>query len=111
MDYALPLNIAALERDLGKYRLHYDVWFRESLLHQQGKVMAICEKLRENGYAYEKEGALWYNNIKMMSEKAEKAGKPLTEAELAELKALSDEYRVAMLSLPNLPDPDLKPGG
>ena len=86
VDYALPLNIAALERDLGKYRIHYDVWFRESLLHQQGKVMAICEKLRENGYAYEKEGALWYNNIKMMSEKAEKAGKPLTEAELAELK-------------------------
>ena len=86
VDYALPLNIAALERDLGKYRIHYDVWFRESLLHQQGKVMAICEKLRENGYAYEKEGALWYNNIKMMSKKAEKAGKPLTEAELAELK-------------------------
>mgnify|MGYP001138796151 CR=1 FL=1 len=86
VEYALPLNIAALERDLGKYRIHYDVWFRESLLHQQGKVMAICEKLRENGYAYEKEGALWYNNIKMMSEKAEKAGKPLSEAEIAELK-------------------------
>ena len=33
------------------------------------------------------------------------------EQELAELKTLSDEYRVAMLSLPNLPDPDLKPGG
>ena len=27
------------------------------------------------------------------------------------MKTLSDEYRVAMLSLPNLPDPDLKPGG
>ena len=31
------------------------------------------------------------------------------DAEL--LKNLSEEYRVAMLSLPNLPDPDLLPGG
>ena len=31
--------------------------------------------------------------------------------EAEKLKELSAEYRVAMLSLPNLPDPDLKPGG
>ena len=28
--YALPKNIAALKRDLGKYRIDYDVWFHES---------------------------------------------------------------------------------
>ena len=33
------------------------------------------------------------------------------ENEAAELKVLSEEYRVAMLSLPNLPDADLLPGG
>ena len=84
--FALPKNIAALERDLGKYRIRYDVWFRESELHRDGKVLAICERLKQNGWAYEKEGALWYNNVRMMTEKAEKAGKPLTEAEIAELK-------------------------
>ena len=31
--------------------------------------------------------------------------------ESAQLKELSVEFRTAMLSLPNLPDPDLKPGG
>ena len=31
--------------------------------------------------------------------------------ELKELETLSAEYRTAMLSLPNLPDPDLLPGG
>ena len=31
--------------------------------------------------------------------------------EIKELKVLSEEYRVAMLSLPNLPDADLLPGG
>ena len=86
VEFALPKNIAALERDLGKYRIRYDVWFRESELHRDGKVLAICETLKQNGWAYEKEGALWYNNVRMMTEKAEKAGKPLTEAEIAELK-------------------------
>ena len=33
------------------------------------------------------------------------------EGEVKELKVLADEYRIAMLSLPNLPDPDLLPGG
>ncbi|MBR4017722.1 MAG: serine--tRNA ligase, partial [Oscillospiraceae bacterium] len=33
------------------------------------------------------------------------------EDEAAELKVLAEEYRVAMLSLPNLPDADLLPGG
>ena len=33
------------------------------------------------------------------------------ENEAAELKTLSEEFRVAMLSLPNLPDEDLLPGG
>ena len=33
------------------------------------------------------------------------------EEDAASLKILSDEFKVAMLSLPNLPDPDLVPGG
>ena len=41
--YALPKNIAALKRDLGKYRIDYDVWFHESTLHESGAVMAVVE--------------------------------------------------------------------
>jgi len=33
------------------------------------------------------------------------------EEDAVSLKTLSDEFKVAMLSLPNLPDPDLVPGG
>ena len=38
-------NIAALKRDLGKYRIDYDVWFHESTLHESGAVMAVVDKL------------------------------------------------------------------
>ncbi|MCX7658733.1 MAG: arginine--tRNA ligase, partial [Oscillospiraceae bacterium] len=67
--YARPLNIAGLERDLLKYRIKYDVWFKESSLHESGKVMEIVKKLGENGLTYEKEGAVWYKSTEFGAEK------------------------------------------
>ena len=49
--YALPKNIAALKRDLGKYRIDYDVWFHESTLHESGAVMAVVDKLLAGAWA------------------------------------------------------------
>ena len=60
MDYALPLNVEGLERDLKKYNIVYDTWFRESSLHASGAAKAVVEKLTENGYTYEQDGALWF---------------------------------------------------
>ncbi|MCI6254351.1 arginine--tRNA ligase [Eubacterium coprostanoligenes] len=58
--YALPKNIAGLEADLGKYRIKYDKWFRESTLHNDGSVQKIIETLKEKGVTYEQDGALWF---------------------------------------------------
>ena len=55
MAYALPKNIAALKRDLGKYRIDYDVWFHESTLHESGAVKAVVDKLLELGACYKAE--------------------------------------------------------
>lgn len=60
VDYALPLNIEGLERDLKKYRIVYDNWFRESTLHNSGETMRIVDKLRATGHTYEQEGATWF---------------------------------------------------
>lgn len=60
VDFALPQNIAGLERDLLKYRIKYDRWFRESTLHNNGAVKNIVELLKEKGYTYEQEGAVWF---------------------------------------------------
>ena len=63
VDYALPKNIAALKRDLGKYRIDYDVWFHESTLHESGAVKAVVEKLLELGACYKAEdGAVMYRS-------------------------------------------------
>lgn len=58
--FALPKNIAGLERDLRSYRVEYDNWFRESTLHNNGAVMEIVQKLKDKGYTYEQEGAVWF---------------------------------------------------
>ena len=65
VDYALEKNITALKEDLEKDRIFYDVWFRESTLHESGAVQNTIDLLTENGYTYKEDGALWLNCEKM----------------------------------------------
>lgn len=60
VDFALPKNIAGLERDLGRYRITYDKWFRESTLHNDGSVQRVIDALKQKGVTYEQDGALWF---------------------------------------------------
>ena len=61
--FALPKNIEGLQRDLGKYRIRYDVWFHESGLHAAGAVQAVVDKLLETGACYKGEdGAILYKS-------------------------------------------------
>ena len=60
VDYALPLNIEGLERDLKKYRIVYDNWFRESTIHAKNETKLVVDKLMESGHAYEQDGAIWF---------------------------------------------------
>ena len=59
VDYSLNKNVELMQKTLGDYRVIYDVWFRESELHKSGEVMKTVEILKEKGYTYEKEGAIW----------------------------------------------------
>ncbi|MCQ2469437.1 MAG: arginine--tRNA ligase [Ruminococcus sp.] len=58
--YALPLNIDGLERDLKKYRIVYDNWFRESTVHEKNETKTIVDKLIAADKAYEQDGAIWF---------------------------------------------------
>lgn len=60
VEYALPINIEGLERDLKKYRIVYDTWFKESTLHENGSVKDVVKLLTEKGHTYEQDGAIWF---------------------------------------------------
>ncbi len=69
INYALPLNIKALETDLKKYRIVYDRWFLESSVHKNGDVDKVIDTLTEKGYTYEKDGAVWFKATEFGNEK------------------------------------------
>lgn len=69
--YSLEKNIKKLHDDLLKYRIEYDVWFRESVLHSDGEISDTIDLLTRKGYTYKKDGALWYTATKFGGEKDE----------------------------------------
>lgn len=69
VDFALPQNIDGLERDLLKYRIRYDRWFRESTLHRSGAVQNVVRLLTEKGHTYEQEGAVWFRATEFGADK------------------------------------------
>lgn len=71
VDYALKINIDALKTDLEKYRIYYDVWFRESVLHENGKAREVVDELTQRGHTYEKDGAIWFKATDFGEEKDE----------------------------------------
>jgi len=71
VDYALPINIANLKKDLGAYRIDYDVWFPESIIHNNGEVKETIKLLTDAGLTYEKDGATWIKTTEFGDEKDE----------------------------------------
>lgn len=71
VDFALPKNIAKMQSDLKKYRIEYDTWFHESVLHNDGEIQDTLKILTEKGMTYELDGALWYKATDFGAEKDE----------------------------------------
>jgi arginyl-tRNA synthetase len=57
------------QRDLSDFRVHFDRWFSEQSLYETGAVERTLQRLREMGYAYESEGALWLRSTAFGDEK------------------------------------------
>ena len=51
--------IAQQRADLEAFGVTFDTWFSEATLHADGRVAAAIATLKERGYTYEKDGALW----------------------------------------------------
>ncbi len=86
VDYALPKNIAKMQSDMAKYKIHYDKWFFESELHNSGEVKKIVDLLTEKGLTYEKEGAIWYKNKEVCTKLLLNEGKTQDYIDKLELK-------------------------
>ena len=86
VEYALPKNISTMKAAMEKYRIDYNTWFSELTLHNGGELKETIDILTKNGYTYEKEGALWYKNIEVMTAILNREGKSDEDIEKLELK-------------------------
>ena len=69
--FGIEYNIRKMQRDLERYGIVYDQWFRESSLHESGYVKETVDLLEQQGYTYEKDGALWFRLTDLGAEKDE----------------------------------------
>ena len=86
VDFALPKNIENMKKAMEKYRINYDTWFSELTLHNGGELKDTIELLKNRGYTYEKDGALWYKNIEVQTAMLKEQGKSQEYIDKLELK-------------------------
>lgn len=67
--YALDKNITKLKTDLEAYGIKYDTWFHETTLYEGSEVTDTIEMLKNSGYTYEKDDALWFKATEFGAEK------------------------------------------
>ena len=69
MAFATDWCMAGIKESLDRARASFHRYFNEKSLYDSGEVARIIEELKERGYAYESEGALWLASSKLGDDK------------------------------------------
>lgn len=62
-EFGLQRELDKIKRDLGRFRVGFDVWFSETSLYETGEVEQALEALRERGQVFEEGGATWLSTM------------------------------------------------
>ena len=54
---------------LKEFRVVHDAWFSETSLYEENKIEPTIQKLKDQGYTYEAEGALWFKSTEFGDDK------------------------------------------
>jgi arginyl-tRNA synthetase len=61
--------LEAARTSLERFGTRFDTWTKESSLHSSGEVLAAVERLRERGYTYDQDGAVFFASIRFGDDK------------------------------------------
>jgi len=59
-DFTIKEILEEIKKDLDEFGVRYDNWFRESSLYEGGDVTRVISYLKDKGFIYERDGALWF---------------------------------------------------
>lgn len=68
-EFTLKKILSGIKKDLKNFGVEFDVWFSEKSLYEQDKLQKVIELLKQRGFLYEKEGALWLKSTDFGDEK------------------------------------------
>jgi len=68
-DIAKAKMLAQQKETLTSYGIKFDIWFSEKELKEAVKIEDFIQKLSDNGYTYELDGALWFATTKFGDDK------------------------------------------
>ncbi|HHV98317.1 MAG TPA: arginine--tRNA ligase [Clostridiaceae bacterium] len=69
VNFALPRNINRIREGLEQYGIKFDVWFSEQSLYDSGELWETINYLKEKGWTYEKDNALWFKASELGADK------------------------------------------
>jgi arginyl-tRNA synthetase len=61
--------VARIRASLERFRVRFDSWFLERSLYEDGSVQRAIDRVREAGFTYEKDGALWLRSSDLGDDK------------------------------------------
>ena len=67
--YSADAILDSIKKDLADFGVNFDVWFSEKTLYELNLVPSAMETLKERGFAFENEGALWFKSTDFTDEK------------------------------------------
>jgi arginyl-tRNA synthetase len=67
--YAVDNLVSAQRRDLERFGVGFERWYRESELHASGAVALARDRLEQRGHLYEQDGAVFFRSTAWQDEK------------------------------------------
>ena len=65
----IEFELNKIKHDLDEFRVHFDVWTSEQKLRDSGAVEQALQIMKEQGYLYEEDGALWFKTTELGDDK------------------------------------------
>jgi len=107
-DLALERMVKAHQEILARFRVNFDLWFRERSLRGGNRQQEVLDILAQKGLSFEQEGALWFRSTQFGDEKDRVlitgAGEPTYF--LVDIAYHLDKYRRGFEKLYDLWGPD-----
>ena len=68
-EYGVKRILDIIKKELDDFGVKFDSWYSQASLRESGKIDRSIELLKEKGYIYESEGAVWFASTKFLDDK------------------------------------------